>query len=150
MQLSAQPAYILDDPEHATFRVNRAALVDADVLARERLMIFDRGWLYAGHDSELQRPGDFHTRDVGGRPVILARDGKGQVRALLNTCRHRGATVCRERTGNARRFNCFYHGWSYGTDGTLLGVPGEDSYGAHFDKAKLGLMPVPRLDSYRD
>jgi len=150
MQLQNQPSYVIDDPAHQTFRVNRAALVDPDVLARERHAIFDRGWLYAGHESELKQPGDFLTRDVGGRPLILARDAGGRVRAFLNTCRHRGATVCRERSGNAKRFNCFYHGWSYANDGALVGVPGEDSYGPHFDKAALGLMPAPRLESYRD
>ena len=33
-----------------------------------------------GHASELKKPGDFHTRRVAGRPVIFARDAKGEVR----------------------------------------------------------------------
>ena len=48
------------------------------------------------------------------------------MKALLNSCRHRGAMICRERTGNARQFYCMYHGWSYNTDGSLKQVPGEE------------------------
>ncbi len=95
--------YIIDEPERERFQLNRAVLVEPDVLAREHKAIFDRCWIYAGHESELRKPGDFQTRSVAGRPVILARDNAGRFRCYLNTCRHRGATVCRERTGNQRR-----------------------------------------------
>ena len=47
---------------------------------------------------------------VAGRPVIFRRDSKGEIRLFLNTCRHRGAMVCREAEGNAHRYYCFYHG----------------------------------------
>lgn len=142
--------YVIDDPAETMFRVNRRALVAPEIYARERDAVFDRSWLYVGHGSELALAGDFKTRDVGGRPLIFCRDAAGVIRAFFNTCRHRGATVCRERAGNARRFFCFYHGWTYATDGALAHVPGEESYGPGFDKAALGLTAVPRLESYRD
>ena len=71
------------------------------------------------------------------------------MRALLNSCRHRGTTVCREAEGNVRGYYCFYHGWGYDRDGRLVNVPGEDAYGPGFDKSALGLTPVPRLEAYR-
>lgn len=141
--------YIVDDPDRDDFRLNRRALVDPGVLAAERERVFDRCWIYVGHESEVASPGDFVTRRVAGRPVIFCRDSGGEVRVLLNTCRHRGARVCRERRGNAGRFYCFYHGWSYGNDGSLAAVPGEDAYPEGFDRAALGLAPAPRLESYR-
>ncbi|HEY8579198.1 MAG TPA: aromatic ring-hydroxylating dioxygenase subunit alpha, partial [Beijerinckiaceae bacterium] len=103
-----------------------------------------------GHDSEVAAPNDYRTRDVAGRPMIFCRDHQGQVRALINVCRHRGALVCRERAGTAKRFTCFYHGWTFENDGGLRGVPGEDAYGPGFDKARMGLTHAPRLESYRD
>ncbi len=142
--------YIIDDPEGQSFRLNRRVLTDPEIARREREAVFARSWIYVGHGSELAKPNDFKTRLVAGRPVVFARGQDGKVRCLLNTCRHRGTLVCREREGNARRFFCFYHGWTYDSSGALVAVPGEDSYGASFDKSELGLMAVPRFESYRD
>ena len=142
--------YILDQPERQLFRLNRAVLFDRDVARHERDAVFGRSWLYVGHDSELKQPNDFRTRHVAGRPVIFCRGEDKRVRCLLNSCRHRGTIVCREREGNARRFFCFYHGWTYSSTGALTNVPGEDAYGASFDKSELGLQDVPRFECYRD
>ncbi len=142
--------HVVEDKEKQSFFVNREVFVSEDVLEREKSRIFDRSWIYVGHASELKNPGDFHTRPINGRPIIFCRDRKGEIRALINSCRHRGALVCRERSGNARQFYCMYHGWAYNTDGSIKIIPGEEAYGKTFDKAQMGLTPVPRLDSYRD
>ena len=141
--------FIIDEPDRQRFRLNRSVLVEPGILEAERARIFERCWIYLGHDSEIPRPGDFATRTVAGRPVIFVRDGAGAVRAFLNTCRHRGTVVCREREGNRRRFTCLYHGWTYDIGGALRNVPGRDAYGEGFDEADFGLAEVPRLDSYR-
>ncbi len=140
---------VIDDGAAHDFRVHRSTLVDPAILAQERQLIFDTCWIYVGHESEIREPGDFQTRNVAGRPVIFSRDSQGRVRVFLNTCRHRGATVCREAQGNARLFFCFYHGWSYNRDGALVGVPGADSYPPSFRKEEHGLAEPPRVDSYR-
>lgn len=145
----AETPFIIDDRAAQTFRLNRRTLADPAVLEEERRKVFDHSWIYAGHESEVRAPGDFKTRDVCGRPVIFCRDSRGAVRIFLNTCRHRGALVCREREGNGSGYYCFYHGWVYDRDGALAKVPGEDSYPSHFDKSRLGLAEVPRAESYR-
>lgn len=101
--------------------------------------VFRRGWLYAGHESRIPRPGDFFTWEVAGSPLVLARNARGEINAFLNICRHRGTRVCTEPCGNADRFICSYHGWTYGTDGALLAarlMPRD------FDKAGFGLVRV--------
>ena len=151
--MNYQPAghdFVVENPDAKTFFVNREVFVSDDVFEREKRAIFDRCWIYVGHASEIKNPGDFKTRPVAGRPVIFCRDREGVVRALINCCRHRGALVCREREGNARQFYCMYHGWTYHPDGRLKSVPGEDAYGAAFDRSEMGLVAVPRLESYRD
>jgi hypothetical protein len=92
---------ILDDREDGIFRVHRSAFVDREIFEQERARIFDRSWLFAGHVSEFPKPGDFVTRSVAGRPVILANGDDGRIRVLMNTCRHRGNLVCREERGTA-------------------------------------------------
>jgi p-cumate 2,3-dioxygenase subunit alpha len=132
-------SYIVDDRERKTFLLDREVLVSEDILRQEMTQIFGRCWIYVGHASELNAPGDFRSRKVAGRPVIFCRDQKGAFHCLFNTCRHRGAMVCTQSEGNARRFMCIYHGWTYGNDGALLRVPGDDAYADGLDKSALGL-----------
>ena len=82
---------VVDNTAEGVFRVNRRVFTDPAILEAERQSVFDQSWIYAGHESEMPAPGDFRARDVAGRPIILARGSDGQVRALLNTCTHRGA-----------------------------------------------------------
>ena len=144
------PPMVRESRENLSFAVNREVFVSREIFEREQRSVFDRCWVYVGHASEVRNPGDYKTRSVAGRPVIFCRDRNGQMRCLINSCRHRGAVVCREREGNARGFYCMYHGWTYNTDGTLRGVPDEDSYPPSFNKAVMGLAHVPRLESYKD
>jgi p-cumate 2,3-dioxygenase alpha subunit len=139
------------DEARRIFKVSRQAFVDPAILEAERTEIFDKCWLYLGHSSELPKPGDFVTRQVGGRSLLFARDSKGNVNAILNTCPHRGAQVCREKRGNAKAFQCFYHGWVFGLDGMLRSQPGEASYPADFkERSSSSMQRVPRFESYRD
>jgi benzoate/toluate 1,2-dioxygenase alpha subunit len=139
--------YVDDDREMPRFRVSRKAMVDPGVFAREREQIFDHSWLYIGHETELRKPNDFRTRTVGGRPLIFARDAKGQIRVWVNSCPHRGAMLCREPQGNARFLTCFYHGWSFSSAGDLVSMPDDASYGENF--ARPGLAAPAKVDSYR-
>jgi len=142
---------ILVDPGKATFKVSRRAFVDPDVLRAEQTAIFERCWLYLGHASELPKAGDFVVRDVAHRSILFTRDAKGELHALFNTCAHRGAQVCRERRGNAKSFQCFYHGWVYAPDGTLRSQPGQDCYKEGFNAdGSANLAAVPRFENYRD
>ncbi|MEV5302791.1 aromatic ring-hydroxylating oxygenase subunit alpha [Amycolatopsis methanolica] len=139
--------YVIDDRDMPRFRVNRRAMVDPDVFARERDRIFEHSWLYLGHETELRKKNDFKTRTVAGRPLIFARDNKGRIRVWINSCPHRGAMLCREPKGNARFLTCFYHGWSFSTAGDMVSMPGDDSYGENFERPDLAAPP--KVDSYR-
>ncbi len=75
MDIAEMQDLIVDDRLRGVFRVNRRVFTDPEILEQERREIFDRSWLYAGHQSEIAKPGDFVTRRIGGRPLILVRDG---------------------------------------------------------------------------
>ena len=150
MEQETLESLVLDNRNAGVFRVHRSVFTDPRILELERRRVFEQCWVYAGHTSEIPQPGDFRTRRVAGRPLILVRGGDGVVRVLLNTCTHRGAQVCRESCGNTKTFQCFYHAWTFGTDGRLIGVPGEDAYSAAFDREELRLASPPRVDIYRD
>ena len=83
-----------------------------------------RSWMYAGHVSEIPNNGDYLLFDIGEDSLIICRDHSGTVRALHNICRHRGARVCEEASGNRKTFVCPYHGWTFNIDGSLLKMDG--------------------------
>jgi p-cumate 2,3-dioxygenase subunit alpha len=139
--------YIDDDRSMPRFRVNREAMIDPAVLAQEQRQIFDKSWLYVGHESELPKRNDFKTRTVAGRPVIFFRDAKDNIRVWMNTCPHRGAMLCREKKGNARFMTCFYHGWSFSNAGRMVSMPSDAAYGENYHRPSLAAPP--RMESYR-
>ena len=139
-----------EDTAGGRFRVNREAMTSPEVFAREMKQIFDHSWLYVGHESEIREPGDYVRRPVGGRPVFMVRGAKsGEINVFHNTCTHRGAVVCRRDSGNAKVFQCFYHAWSFDSEGRLVGVPGKDAYAEGLDMDALGLKRAARVESYR-
>ena len=89
------------------------------VYQRELESLFFKSWLYVGHVSQLPNRGDYFLSAIADESLILVRDGEDTIRGLINSCRHRGSRVCDTSAGNTRSFVCPYHGWAYGTDGTL-------------------------------
>lgn len=143
--------WLVRDADLGEFKLAREVFTDPALFELEMKHIFGRGWVYLAHESQIGNPNDFLSTYIGRSPVILTRDRSGEVRAFLNVCSHRGARVCRERSGNRKTFTCPFHGWTYGNDGKLLDVT-EEAAGAYpegFDRAKLGLEPVARVESYR-
>jgi 3-phenylpropionate/trans-cinnamate dioxygenase alpha subunit len=105
-----------------------ACCPDESLYRLELERIFARGWNFMCHESQIPNPGDYFINYIGEDQVIVVRDETGTVNVLLNTCRHRGNALCRAEQGRAKSFVCSYHGWNYGLDGSLIGVPGIKNY----------------------
>ncbi|CUU55041.1 3-phenylpropionate/trans-cinnamate dioxygenase alpha subunit [Parafrankia irregularis] len=129
--------------------VDRAIFTDHQIYQQELRRVFAPSWLFLAHTDQFRRPGDFFGTYMGEDPVIVTMDRNRKIRAYLNSCRHRGARVCRADAGTTRNFTCTYHGWSYGLDGGLVSVPNKAGYPDGFDTADWGLVEVPLIDSHR-
>lgn len=141
---------VVDDPDQHSFRVHRSSMVSPEVHQAEIDRIFNHSWLYVGHESEVRNPGDYVRRPLAGRPVFMVHGQKsGNINVFHNTCTHRGAVVCRQSSGNAKVFSCFYHAWTFDTEGALRGIPNKEAYGEALDFTKLGLQSVARVATYR-
>ena len=108
----------------AALRIPAGQYVSATHHQREQVGLFRDQPVFAGLSVDLPEPGDVVTFASGGVPVVVARGGDGALRAYVNVCRHRGATVVRGAGHVARSFSCPFHGWVYDLDdGRLVGQP---------------------------
>jgi p-cumate 2,3-dioxygenase alpha subunit len=140
---------IIDDMERGQFKVARRSFTSQAIFEQERDKIFQNCWLYLGHESELLEPGDFVSRTVANQNLLFVRGRDNEIRAFFNVCPHRGATVCREKKGKTKSFQCMYHGWVFKNTGEIAHLSGEPAYAKDFkDEGNCNLRPLPRLDQY--
>ncbi|MFD4640782.1 Rieske 2Fe-2S domain-containing protein [Lentzea sp. NPDC058436] len=133
-----------------TGELDRRIFSDQEIFDAEMKHIFGRAWLFLCHETQIPKRGDFFEAPMGSDNVLVVRQRDGSIRAFLNTCSHRGNAVCRAEEGNVRNFMCTYHGWTFGLDGQLVGVPGKSIfYKDKLDLSKHPLRKVAQLDSYR-
>ncbi len=130
--------------------IDRRIYSDPAIFELEMERIFARAWLFLCHESQIPEPGDFFQSVMGRDNILVVRQKDRSIKAMLNTCAHRGNAVCRAEEGNARSFLCTYHGWSYGIDGRLNGVPGHGTfYNGQLDKSRHGLAQVAQVANYK-
>ncbi|MEE4138525.1 aromatic ring-hydroxylating dioxygenase subunit alpha [Pseudomonas viridiflava] len=110
-----------------------------DVYQQDLDQLWHKDWIFAGHTFEIEKQGQYISLQIGEYPVAVVRGADGQIRALHNSCRHRGSKVCPEAKGKVAKLVCPYHKWTFELDGRLLfaGNMGDD-----FDKSEYGLKPV--------
>ena len=137
-------AYRRLDPKHA-----RTMLPDyytsQSFFELEKERIFRQEWICVGHAGQIPTAGDYITTDLVDEPLLILRDQERRIRIFSNVCRHRANIVARG-AGNARRFTCGYHAWTYGQDGRLLAAPYFEEC-AEFRKRDFGL-PALHSDTW--
>lgn len=136
----------LVDPADRT--VSCRAFTDAGIYALEQQAVFSRSWLYVAHRSQFTRPGDFVQSCAGTVPLLVCLHEDGDFQVMANVCTHRGGRICQVEQGNALKFVCPYHNWTFSNRGELIGVPRQESAG--FDKSRWSLWKPARVASYRD
>src|SRR2546430_15497417 len=147
IRMTAEMSRMVDDDKGL---ISRRIFIEPEIYEQELERIFARCWLFLCHESQIPQPGDFFSTSMGEDPVLVVRDSQGNVNAFLNVCRHRGNRLCRADGGNAATFTCAYHGWTYGNDGQLVGVPYlKEAYYGELEQEHWGLIPVAQLDSYK-
>jgi glycine betaine catabolism A len=115
---------------------------DPAMFAREQETIFERLWVCAVRCADIAEAGQFQVTQVGRESVLIVRQRAGGLRAFLNVCRHRGARLCVEEYGQAKRtIRCPYHAWAYDLGGRLTAAPNLVKM-ADIDRDEYGLIRV--------
>ena len=114
----------------------------SEVFALEQEKIFETMWFCVVRSSDLDKPGAFKTVQVGRESVLVTRSRKGDINAFFNICRHRGARLCTEDSGEVKRaFQCPYHAWTYDLDGKLIAAPNLTKM-PDIDRVEYGLRKI--------
>lgn len=127
------------------FKVPASHYYDPERWQLEMSRVFRRMPLMLATSAELPNPGDYKATEAAGVPVLITRDTEGDIRAFVNSCAHRGAQVMTEGCGNAKRFTCPYHAWSYNHAGELTNIYTPGDFG-ELDKSAYGLVPLKAIE----
>jgi Rieske 2Fe-2S family protein len=88
------------------------------------------------------QPGNRTVVELAGESVLITRDLDGQLHALANVCRHRGARLCDQHSDSGQgSLMCPYHAWTYALDGRLIATPHLDD--DDIDKASFRSVAAP-------
>src|SRR5512133_2257343 len=74
----------------------RPFYTDPRLFALDLERVIRRGWLFAGHVSQLPETGSYLTFTLGQESLLIIRHDAKTLHALHNVCRHRGSLLCTE------------------------------------------------------
>ena len=135
-------------------RVRREVYTDPAIFELEMRRIHETVWIYCGHETQVPRPGDYYTVQIGRQPMLMVRGKDGGIHLLYNRCPHRGNMMCGDRRGNTGGFfTCSYHGWTFQHDGVLRSIPmmesGYEGTRVSRDNPECSMKKAPRVEAYR-
>lgn len=116
---------------------------DPQQYERELIAIWYRDWVCVGRQESLAHDGAWFVASIGAQKIIVTRVAGDKLAAFHNTCRHRGAELCRDTEGQFRngRIICPYHTWTYSLQGELIATPRRLEMG-DFNAQDYSLYPV--------
>jgi len=133
--------YDSSSPLSRAYTIPASWYVDPRIAEIERQNVFSRTWQLVARTDQLQSPGDFVSTRLVGEPIVVVRGADQSLRAFYNVCRHHAAAVVTQPCGRAEILQCPYHGWKYGLDGSLKGMPEFEGV-QNFERSQNGLIPV--------
>ncbi len=130
------------DPALEYVPIPKSRYTSLEFARREWDHMWTKTWTCAGRASDLARPGDYFTYELGPESILVIRQPDHSIRARYNVCMHRGNRLREPGRGHAEKFSCLFHGWEYDLDGRLLSAQDPECFPQGVDGDHLSLRPV--------
>ena len=132
-------------------RVHKSVYTDPAIFDAEMERIWERIWVYCGHESQVKHPGDYHAVQIGRQPMVMVRQADGHINVLYNRCPHRGVQLVGNQSGNTgNSFVCSYHAWSFHLDGSVRAIPLAKGYeGTRLTRDNPDLIALAQKTRYK-
>ena len=134
-------------------RVHKSVYTDPAIFDAEMEKIWERIWVYCGHESQVRHPGDYHAVQIGRQPMVMVRQGDGRINVLYNRCPHRGVQLVGNQSGNTgSAFVCSFtfsssraeESWhSFRVAGSMLESHVSSGWHSSISPAPIGRTPGP-------
>ncbi|MDG2243614.1 MAG: Rieske 2Fe-2S domain-containing protein [Rhodospirillaceae bacterium] len=112
----------------AGYFVSGLVYTDPVIYRDESDKVFSKVWHFACHESEVPEIFDYRVFELDGQSLFAIHGEDGAIRTFLNVCSHRGAKLLDQPSGNAKSITCFYHRWTYNSQGSCTGIPRASGY----------------------
>ena len=110
--------------------VPKADFLDRAFHELEKEHLWPRVWQIACREEEVAEVGAWVEYALGDDSILVVRSAPETVSAFHNACLHRGTRLATGAgTFHGGAFACPFHGWCYGLDGSLRGVPDREDFG---------------------
>ena len=116
--------------------------LETEYMDQEWSKVWRSSWLFAGLQSDVEKPGDYFIFDLGREQILVTKTSADQVQGFYNVCQHRGNRLVTEERGHAVNFRCAYHAWTYDIDGNLSIVPYKERFLSGINCEERGLKKV--------
>jgi phenylpropionate dioxygenase-like ring-hydroxylating dioxygenase large terminal subunit len=130
------------DPGLEYAPIPKSRYTSPEFAALEWEHMWTRTWVCAGRSSDLERPGDYFTFELGPESILVIKQPDGSIRARYNVCMHRGNRLREPGRGHAELFSCLFHGWQYGIDGALIAAQDPERFPQGVEPDRFALRAV--------
>jgi nitrite reductase/ring-hydroxylating ferredoxin subunit len=118
------PGYLREGrvPDVGVQPVAASRYFDRAFFEKEARFMWSRIWHMACREEDIPAVGDHHLYEVLGKSLIVVRTSPTEVKALYNSCLHRGRKLV-THNGCKNEFKCPYHGFTWHADGRFKENP---------------------------
>ena len=136
--------------DHGTGMPDRSRYYSKEEMDLEWEKLWQRVWVFAGLEQDLEEVGDYFKYDLGRESFIVVRTAPDQIKAFYNVCPHRGNRLVYNEFGRAGKdpssgkncFTCCFHGWKFGIEGELQKIRDEIIFREEVKANAHGLIEV--------
>lgn len=118
------PDYLREQPtpDIGVDPVAASRYFDPAFFEREARHVWPRVWQMACREDDLPSVGDYQIYEMLGRSLIIVRSAPDEIKALHNSCLHRGRKLV-TLPGCKSEFRCPFHGLTWACDGSFKENP---------------------------